>query len=128
IEALDARRVHGAVVHGLPGHLRRSSLPVVRFVVARWRVGLATRAGVHPKLDQLARGKITAVRRGGGAEVQRALERALVPYGGAGKVTGPVASGHLDAARLVAYGSPAVAATPHSAPPASSPDSSTRAC
>jgi DNA-binding XRE family transcriptional regulator len=111
IEALDARRVHGAVVHGLPGHLRRNSLPVVRFVVARWRVGLATRAGVHPKLDQLARGKITAVRRGGGAEVQRALERALVPYGGAGKVTGPVATGHLDAARLVAYGSADVAAT-----------------
>jgi DNA-binding XRE family transcriptional regulator len=111
IEALDARRVHGAVVHGLPGHLRRSSLPVVRFVVARWRVGLATRAGVHPKLDQLARGKITAVRRGGGAEVQRALERALVPYGGAGKVAGPLATGHLDAARLVAYGSADVAAT-----------------
>jgi DNA-binding XRE family transcriptional regulator len=111
IEALDARRVHGAVVHGLPGHLRRSSLPVRRFVIARWRVGLASRAGSHPTLDQLARGAVSVVRRDGGAEVQRALERALGPHGGAVAVTGPVATGHLDAARLVAYGSADVAAT-----------------
>src|SRR5207253_11235941 len=88
IEALNARRVHAAVVHGLPGHLRRSSLPVRRFVIARWRVGLASRAGFHPKLNELARGKITAVRRDAGAEVQRALERALLPYGGTAKLTG----------------------------------------
>jgi DNA-binding XRE family transcriptional regulator len=111
IEALDARHVHGAVVHGLPGHLRRSSVPVRPFVIARWRVGLASRAGFHPKLDQLARGRITAVRRDAGAEVQRALERALAPHGGGDRITGPVAAGHLDAARLVAHGSADVAAT-----------------
>ena len=111
IEALNARRVHAAVVHGLPGHLRRSSLPVRRFVIARWRVGLASRAGFKPKLDQLARGRISAVRRDGGAEAQRALERALGPFGGGERITGPIATGHLDAARLVAYGSADVAAT-----------------
>jgi len=81
------------------------------FVIARWRVGLASRAGFKPKLDQLARGRISAVRRDGGAEAQRALERALGPFGGGERITGPIATGHLDAARLVAYGSADVAAT-----------------
>jgi putative molybdopterin biosynthesis protein len=54
---------------------------------------------------------VSVVRRDGGAEVQRALERALGPYGVPQAITGPVATGHLDAARLVAYGSADVAAT-----------------
>jgi putative molybdopterin biosynthesis protein len=105
MEALNAGRIHAAVVHGRPGHLRRSSQPVHRFLFAEWRVGLASRVGLPSGLEQIARGQLTAAKREAGAESQRALDRALAPYGGAALVAGTPASGHLDAARRVADGS-----------------------
>lgn len=102
MDALNAGRIHAAVVHGRPGRLKRSSNGARRFVLAGWRVGLASRVGLPAELEQLAAGKLRAARRGPGAESQRALERALAPYGGAAKLKGPPASGHLDAARQVA--------------------------
>lgn len=111
IEALNARRIHGAVVHGRPGHLRRSSLPVRRFLLAGWSVGLASRVGLPSGLEQIARGKLKAAQRDAGAESQRALDRALAPYGGTAKLKGTPASGHLDAARRVADGSVDVGVT-----------------
>jgi DNA-binding XRE family transcriptional regulator len=111
MEALHAGRVHAAVVHGRPGHLRRSEPGVRRFALAAWNVGLASRAGVPAQLEQLARGKLTAARREPGAESQRALERALAPYGGSDKLAGTAASSHFEAARRVAYGSVDVGVT-----------------
>lgn len=104
LDALNAGRIHAAVVHGRPGHLKRGSRPVRRFILAGWRVGLASRVGLPAELEQLAAGKLKAARRENGAESQRALERALAPYGGIGKLKGPSAAGHLEAARQVASG------------------------
>ena len=104
LEALIAGRIHAAVVHGRVGHLKRSSRPVRRYVLAGWRVGLASRVGLPAELEQLATGRLKAARREPGAESQRALERALAPYGGAARLIGPAASDHIDAARKVAEG------------------------
>jgi transcriptional regulator with XRE-family HTH domain/molybdate-binding protein len=103
VEALNAGRIHAAVVHGRPGHLRRTGRSA-RFLLAGWQVGLASRAGLASALEQLARGRLKTALREPGAESQKALERALEPYGGAGRLAGPPASGHLDAARQVAHG------------------------
>jgi molybdate-binding protein/DNA-binding XRE family transcriptional regulator len=111
IDALDTGRIHAAVVHGRPGHLRRSSHPVSRFVIAGWRVGIASRADRPVELEEVARGRVRVVRRDEGAESQRALERALAPYGGAANPGGPPASGHLDAARQIASGAADVGVT-----------------
>src|SRR2546425_104385 len=46
MDALNAGRIHAAVVHGRPGHLRRTSGSVRRFALAGWRVGLASRVGL----------------------------------------------------------------------------------
>jgi len=111
IDALNTGRIHAAVVHGRPGHLHRNSRPVSRFLIAGWRVGIASRAGLPVELEELARGRVRAVRRDEGAESQRALERALAPYGGATNLDGPPASGHLDAARQIASGGADVGVT-----------------
>jgi DNA-binding XRE family transcriptional regulator len=111
IKALDEGRLHGALVHGQPGHLRKNSLKVRRFTLARWKVGLGARPGYPVDLERIAKGEIRTARRDPGAEVQRALERALEQYGGAGRINGPTASGHLDSARQVVYGSADVAVT-----------------
>jgi molybdate-binding protein/transcriptional regulator with XRE-family HTH domain len=104
VEALNAGRIHAAVVHGRPGHLRRTGRSARRFLLAGWQVGLASRTGLASALEQLAHGRLSAARREPGAESQKALERALEPYGGAGRLAGPPARGHLDAARQVAHG------------------------
>lgn len=111
LEALNAGRTHAAVVHGRPGHLRRGSRPVRKYLLADWQVGLASRVGLPSELEQLASGRLKAARRDPGAESQRALERALAPYGGAAKLKGTPAAGHLDAARRVADGSVDVGVT-----------------
>jgi len=111
LEALSLGRVHAAVVHGRPADLRRAGRGVRRFVLAGWSVGLASRVGLPSELEQLARGKLKAARREPGAESQRALERALAPYGGAAKLAGSSASSHFDAARRVAYGAADVGVT-----------------
>ena len=122
IEALEEGRVHAAAVHG-PGNGKKGEIhvpetysrptirPVRRFVVARWQVGIATRAGTKKAIELLANGKLKVAGREVGAEAQRALERRLLAAGGVILRQGPIASGHLDAARHVAYGSADVAAT-----------------
>ena len=104
IDALNGGRIHAAVVHGRPGHLRRNARPVRRYHLAGWKVGLASRVGLPSGLEQVARGKLKAAQRDAGAESQRALDRALAPYGGAALLKGSPATGHLDAARRVADG------------------------
>jgi DNA-binding XRE family transcriptional regulator/molybdate-binding protein len=111
IKALEEGTVHAAIVHGPRGHLRKPSRPVRRFILADWQVGLAVRAGTPTDMEKLAKAKVRAVRRDPGAEAERALERRLVAAGGVVLRQGPLAIGHLDAARHVAYGSADVAAT-----------------
>jgi transcriptional regulator with XRE-family HTH domain len=111
LKALEDGTIHAALVHGPRGHLKKSSRPVRRYILADWQVGLAVRAGTPTEMEKLAKGKMRAVRRDPGAEAQRALERRLVSAGGVILKQGPIASGHLDAARHVAYGSADVAAT-----------------
>jgi molybdate-binding protein/DNA-binding XRE family transcriptional regulator len=111
IKALEEGTIHAALVHGPRGHLKKVSRPVRRYILADWQVGLAMRAGTPTAMDKLAKAKVRAVRRDPGAEAQRALERKLVAAGGMILRPGPVAFGHLDAARHVAYGSADVAAT-----------------
>jgi len=105
LEALDAGRLHVAVVHGPEKAMPQGTQPVARVLLARWRVGLASRNPCPPDLEQLARGKLTLARRGSGADWHPVLERALAPYGGSEGVVGPIASGLVDAVRYVAHGS-----------------------
>lgn len=102
-DALGRGVVHAAVVHGpRPVPPTRPLVPR-RLHLARWEVGLTAVLGVTPQVGRA--GRTTVARRDPGAESQRALERALAAEGGeAVPVRGPVASGHLEAARLVAMG------------------------
>jgi putative molybdopterin biosynthesis protein len=111
VRALNGDRIHGALVHGRPGHLLESARPVRRFTLARWRVGLACRPGTRVDLERLGRGDLTLTRRDPEAEVSKALERRLGSLGSPVTVRGPSAASHLDAARTVGYGAADVALT-----------------
>ena len=102
-DALGRGVVHAVVVHGTgpnpsPGH------PAVRRIhLARWEVGLAAHPGAPLVVGHTE--SVSVARRDPGAESQRALDRALIVAGGGKRpVRGPLAAGHLDAARLVALG------------------------
>lgn len=107
--ALGRGLLHAAVVHGPAGS---APVPpgVKRVRLARWEVGVAALRNASAQLEPAARGDATVAGREPGAESQRAFERALTGLGlvAAGsashRVRGPVASGHLEAARLVACG------------------------
>ena len=101
VRALQAGTVHAALVHGPPERLGTPTPGATARALTRWRVGLASRGPVD--LGAIAEGRITVARRGPGAEAQRALERAL--GGSPVPSEGPMADGHLEAARLVAEGS-----------------------
>jgi DNA-binding XRE family transcriptional regulator/molybdate-binding protein len=105
LAALAAGRVHGAVVHGLPGDLAEAPVPVRRFQVATWQVGLASgrRAG-PPTVEELAERSIRVVQREEAAGSQRSLRRALDGLGASARLPGPLGSGHVDVARRVAQG------------------------
>lgn len=102
--ALHRDRVHAAIVHGTPERLATPTPRSTSLHLARWRVGLATPPGDTVDLEAVAEGRIRVAHRPIGAEAERALGRALVPFGGPGRVDGPVASGHIEAARLVHAG------------------------
>ena len=99
IRALQAGTVHAALVHGPPERLGTPTPGAEARALVRWRVGLASRGPVD--LGAIAEGRVSVTRRGPGAEAQRALERALE---GSAPSGGPLAEGHLEAARLVAEG------------------------
>lgn len=98
LAALSDSRCHAAVVHGPEGALPPVPPGVRRFHLASWRVGLASLRRVT------LRGALTEMRplvqRERGAASQQALERAARALG-APVPPGPVARGHLPAARLV---------------------------
>ena len=78
-------------------------VPVKRWHIARWRVGLAVAPGVPGRSLEalLARGMAIAQREPGAAS-QQAFERARLATGTQTPSTGPTATGHLEAARLAA--------------------------
>ncbi len=103
LRALQQGGVHAAIVHGVPHRLPAPTVPVIRWHLARWQVGL----GVPPKLgghsfEAVLRGKATIVGRDPAAASQQAFERARVAAGIEPVAYGPSATGHLDAARIAA--------------------------
>lgn len=103
LRALAAGGIHAAVVHGLPHDLPAPPIPLIRWHLARWQVGLA----VPPKLsdhslEALVGSGVPFARRDPAAASQQALERARAAAGIGPTPPGPQASGHLDAARLAA--------------------------
>jgi transcriptional regulator with XRE-family HTH domain/molybdate-binding protein len=112
LDALAAGTVHGVLVHARDGDLPAPPVPVRRWHVARWEVGLASRGpGGPPPLAALAERRATVVQREAGAGSQRALERALALVGNGVRLPGPVAEGHVDVARRVSQGAGRVGVT-----------------
>ncbi|WP_134322605.1 substrate-binding domain-containing protein [Cumulibacter soli] len=105
VDALAAGRVHGVLVHGRASELPEPPVPVRRWRVARWQVGLCAPSGrrTAPSIDELASRRLKVVQRDAGAGSQRAFERAL-RAAGAPELPGPIGEGHLDVARRVSYG------------------------
>lgn len=108
IEALAAGRVHGVVVHAPAGTLPPPPVPVRRWHLATWQVGVASgRASGVPTVEEIATRRLQVVQRDAGAGTQLAFARALQRIGAPDAVPGPVADGHLDVARRVAAGAAA---------------------
>ncbi len=96
LKALRAGTVHAAVVHDRRGHLPEPPVAVARWRFASWQVGV----GLAPRLRRASLEAVLAgkvVQRDRAASSQKAFERA-----GGRSAQGPVASGHLDAARTAA--------------------------
>lgn len=106
IEALDAGRVHGVVVHGPAGEMPSPPVPVRRWHLAHWLVGVASgRVSGVPSVEEIAERRLPVVQRDPGAGTQLAFSRALERIGAPMSVPGPIADGHVDVARRVATGS-----------------------
>jgi DNA-binding XRE family transcriptional regulator len=104
--ALRAGRAHAALVHGRAGSLPRPPAGALRLHVARWRVGVAHRTRRARTVAELAERRIAVVQREAGASSQKAFASALAAAGGS-SLPGPLAAGHLEAARRVADGAAA---------------------
>lgn len=94
LKALRAGTLHAAVVHDRWGRLPKPPIAVARWRFASWQVGV----GVAPRLRRASLESVLAgrvVQRERAAASQKAFERA-----GGRPGEGPVASGHLDSARL----------------------------
>ena len=103
LAALDHGGVHATVVHGPWDRLPTPPVPVLRLHLARWQVGL----GVAPRLkrrslEALLRGKAPIVQRDPAAASQQALQRATAEAEVRTAPSGPLAGGHIEAARLAA--------------------------
>lgn len=108
VEALAAGRVHGVVVHGPARQLPAAPVPVRRWHLARWQVGLASsRAAGVPSVEEIADRRLRVVQRDAGAGTQLAFTRALQRIGAPAAVPGPIGDGHVDVARRVATGAAA---------------------
>ncbi len=99
--ALQRGLVHAAVAHGRPDELPEPPVPVVRWHLARWRVGLAVphRFRGH-SFESILRSDLPVIRRDPAATSQQAFDRARVATGIGAITPGLQATGHLDAARL----------------------------
>jgi DNA-binding XRE family transcriptional regulator len=106
LAALRAARCHAAAVHGPAGALPAAPRGAHRERLARWRVGLASHPALgRPTLEALAGGDVALVSREPSATSQQALARAAARLGaGEPPPAGPVAAGHLEAARRALWG------------------------
>ncbi|HZU60095.1 MAG TPA: helix-turn-helix domain-containing protein [Solirubrobacteraceae bacterium] len=103
LRALGRGRVHAAVVHGPEDALPTPPVPVKRWHVACWRVGLAAaRALPGRSLEALFSTGTPIAQREPAAASQQAFERARLATGTQTPSPGPIAAGHLEAARLAA--------------------------
>jgi hypothetical protein len=99
--ALNRGTVHAAVVHGVEGELPPPPVPVARWHVARWQVGLGVARSIKERsLDAVLEAGVPVVRRDQAAASQQAFERAWLATGVEREPSGPIAAGHLDAARI----------------------------
>lgn len=112
LRALKRGHVHAAVVHGIPSELPQPPVPVIRWHLARWQVGLATAPTVPgDSLAAVLHGNAPIAQRDATAASQQAFERASAKAGIAQPRAGPHATGHIDAARLAAVGNGAAVTT-----------------
>jgi DNA-binding XRE family transcriptional regulator len=103
LRALEQGGVHAAVVHDRRGRLPPPPVPVARWGLASWQVGLGLAAPLRgASLGSVLSGRRPIVQRDRAANSQRALERAGAAAGVARIRSGPIATGHLDAARTAA--------------------------
>jgi DNA-binding XRE family transcriptional regulator len=103
LRALHRGGVHAAVVHGVEHELPEPPVPVVRWHVACWQVGLAIAPSLHGhSLEAVLASDTPIAQRDGAAASQHAFERALIAAGIQTPAIGPRAAGHLDAARIAA--------------------------
>lgn len=101
LRALARDGVHAAVVHGLEDELPDPPVPVLRIHLARWRVGLGVSSRLPRRsLEALLGGKTQIVQRDPAAASQQALTRAAARAGASAPSGGPMANGHIDAARI----------------------------
>ncbi|MGI8862845.1 MAG: helix-turn-helix domain-containing protein [Solirubrobacteraceae bacterium] len=103
LRALKRGGVHAAVVHGIPGELPEPPVPVIRWHLARWQVGLAIAPEVPgDSLEAVLRRRVPIAQRDAGATSQQAFERARAQAGLTAPRSGPHATGHIHAARIAA--------------------------
>jgi molybdate-binding protein len=108
LDALAARRVDGVVVHAPARQMPDAPVPVRRWHLAKWQVGVASgRAAGVPSVTEIAERGLKVVQRDAGASTQLAFARALHQIGAQVTVPGPVGDGHVDVARRVARGAAA---------------------
>lgn len=106
VDALAYGRLHAAVVHGPPGALPAVPADVRCWRLGAWQVGLAYEHR-RPSWSAVASGRTRVAQRDHGAASQESLDRFLVQEGLPRQLRGPVAAGHIDAARYVRFGTPA---------------------
>ena len=99
-EVLAAGRSHAVTVHGADGRVSDPPVPVRRWHIARWQVGLAAPADLPTGwVAEALAGRLPVVQREAGAGSQAAFERARNSGDAADRtVEGPRVSGHAEAA------------------------------
>jgi putative molybdopterin biosynthesis protein len=106
LEATRAGRAHVALVHGPRRRLPRPAAGTLRLHLARWRVGVASAGRRARSVAELCERGARVVQRDAEASSQKAFMAAVAAAGGRA-LEGPVASGHVEVARLVAQGATA---------------------
>jgi hypothetical protein len=103
LRALRSGTLHAAVVHGVESELPEPPLPVQRWHLASWQVGLAVESRLRSRsLESILSGAVPVARRDPAAASQQAFDRARIRAGVTAEPHGPVAAGHIDAARIAA--------------------------
>ena len=107
VEALARGSVHAITVHGTRTSLPKAPATVERFELARWQVGLASRASAGVlSIERVVERRLRTAQRAESATSQRALQHALIGAGASRGLPGPLVEGHLESARSVTLGIP----------------------